>query len=282
MINEEMQQIINSIQPNWSRDCIIRYLYIKLAPFFQRDLCYFLASDEEKYEEFKKGFINRGRHIVCSTLVDFYVSLFTSLGIPAKKIRANSAKIPLFAMIVEGDLGWYFLDPLNDLFANQYGLQTTEFGKIPRYKTLKENYPFLIFLPDEYLESLDKQIGLDKKYNDFFNLLHLEMTNKYLLTKYFDVDVNNKLALFQKRMEFANTHLINLGSVNGPFERVRLYLFLERIMFFKSEKPNLRIYLDQTKETPLMHIEYTNFYDGSSMLFEEEKKDNQFILQKIK
>ena len=125
---DEMQKIINNVDKSWSKDLIIRYLYVRLAPFFKRDLKYFLASEEEKYKEYEKGFINRGFDIVCSTLADYYVDLFSSLGINAKKIVANSAKIPLFALIVEGDNGWYFLDPINDLFSNQYGLETTEFG----------------------------------------------------------------------------------------------------------------------------------------------------------
>lgn len=71
-----------------------------MAPFFQRDLNYFLASDEEKMAQYNTGFINRGTKIVCSTLADFYVNLYEVFGIRSKKIAANSAEIPLFAIIV--------------------------------------------------------------------------------------------------------------------------------------------------------------------------------------
>lgn len=155
MINEEMQTIINNVDLSWPKDYIIRYLYIRLAPFFRRDLKYFLASDESKLEQFNAGFINRGTDIVCSTISDFFVNLYKSFGINAKKIAANSAKIPLFAMIVEGDHGWYFIDPLNDLFHAQYNLKTTEYGVIPYYKTLATNYPNLISLPQEYLAEIE-------------------------------------------------------------------------------------------------------------------------------
>lgn len=282
MMNEEMQKIINNIHANWSKDHVIRYLYVTLAPFFQRDVSYFLASEEEKYARFQKVFVLEGRNIVCSTLADFYVNLYTSLGIAAKKIICNSAKLPLFALIVEGTHGWFFLDPLNDLFSNQYRLKTAEFGKVPHYHTLNSNYPYLVTLSNEYIVRLDSDLGLDDTYDDFFTLLHLEMTNRYLVSKYLEVDEKNKLELFKKRMEFASEHLINLGNVEGPFERVRLYLFLENQLFYKTEKKNIKICLDKTKTMLPMHIEYTNFYDGSSMIFEEERKGNRFVLKKIK
>ena len=51
MITNEMKEIINKVDKSWPKDYIIRYLYISLAPFFERDLNYFLLSDEEKYRQ---------------------------------------------------------------------------------------------------------------------------------------------------------------------------------------------------------------------------------------
>ena len=150
-----MDDVINKIQSNWSKDIIIRYLYIKLAPYFHRDLKYFLATSEEKERQYQVGFINRFPNIVCSTLADFYVELFKEFNIKAKKVIANSSKIPLFALIVEGDNGWYFLNPLEDLFNNQYNLKPASFGIIPRFRTIKINYPYLTLLPQDYIVSLD-------------------------------------------------------------------------------------------------------------------------------
>lgn len=165
---KEMNVIINKVNHSWPKDYIIRYLYINLAPFFQRDLEYFLANDSQKWEQYNQGFINRGKQVVCSTLADFYVNLYTSFNIKARKIIANSAKIPLFAIIVEGDYGWYFIAPLNDLFNNQYGLQPTEFGVIPHYKTLKNNYPYLIKLSKDYVKKIDEDLKTRKTLDEFF------------------------------------------------------------------------------------------------------------------
>ncbi len=281
-MNEEMQKIIRNVNLSWSKDYIIRYLYVNLAPFFKRDLKYFLASEEEKFIEYKKGFVNRGLDIVCSTISDFYVNLFNSFGIRAKKTAANSAKIPLFAVVVEGDHGWYFIDPLNDLFNNQYGLRTTEFGSIPHYNTLNTNFPNLISLEQEYIGDIDYNLGIDKSLSDYFDKLHLEMSNRNLAAKLYQMPTNDKLVAFERKMEFANERLINLGSVKGPFERIRLYLFLERIMFFKTEKKNLTILLDKMYSIPRPHIEYINPYNGEQMIFEEQIEQDKYVLRKIK
>lgn len=280
MKDSEMETIINNVKTNWSKDHTIRYLYIKLAPFFQRDLKYFLATEEEKFKEYSQGFINRGRNIVCSTLADYYVELFQIFGIRAKKIAANSAKIPLFTVIVEGDHGWFFIDPLTDLFNNQYGLKTTEFGAIPHYKTLEKNYPFLEKLPKEYIDKIDEDLELPKTLDDYFRNLHLEMTNRHLIRKKFKTE--NEIEIFRNKMEFSNQELINLGKVNGPFERIKLYLFLERVLFFKKEKRNLKIWLNKDYEIPRAQLEYTNFNTGDSTLYQEIKEDNQYVLKRRK
>lgn len=282
MTTEEMKKIIDSINPSWPKDYIIRFLYINLAPFFQRDITYFLASDEQKWQEYKQGFINRGTNIVCSTLADFYVNLYHEFGIQAKKIIANSAKIPLFALIVEGDNGWFFLDPINDLFPNQYNLKTTEYGKIPYYKTLSSNYPLLITLSDEYLKVIDTDLKIRKPLNDYFNSLHLKMTNRNSICEHFQLEKDNRLGLFQRKMEFANENLINLGTVNGPMERKDLYLFLERILFFKGEKKNIRIFLNTLTPKPTPQIEYIDFVTDSSILFTERNENGKYVLEKVK
>ncbi len=158
-MNDDIQKVINNVNPSWDKDLIIRFLYINIAPFIARDLNYFCASEEEKEKQYKQGFINRFPYVVCKTFADFYVQVFNDLGIEAYCISANSAKIPLYALIVRGDKGWYFLDPLSDLLNNQYNLRTINFGIIPHYKTTNSMYPNLVSLPREYLEALDKTLN---------------------------------------------------------------------------------------------------------------------------
>ncbi len=280
-----MEEIINKINKSWQKDYIIRYLYVTLAPFFERDLNFFLASDEEKYRQYQLGFINKGRYIVCSTLADFYVNLFAEFNIKAYKTAANSAKILLFAIVVEGDYGQYYLDPLTDLFNNQYELKTTEYGIIPRYKTINEKFPNLISLSQEYIEKMDKEMQLypnNMYLNNFFCILHKEMTNRHTVCSHFGTNINDLTNLFNLKIEFANKHLINLGKVNGPFERIKLYMYLERVMFFRFEKKNITIKLTNLSENPQCIISYNTQENTMSKIeFIEKRQENgQFVLKR--
>lgn len=273
-----MEKTINQVKSTWSKDLIIRYLYIKLAPFFKRDLLYFLSDQDTKQYEYEQGFINRFPNIVCSTLSDFYVDLFHEFGINAKKIIANSAKIPLFAVIVEGDLGWYFLDPLSDLFSNQYGLKPYFFGIIPRYNTTCTNYPELVKLPDEYVEELDQELNI--KYLDpYFARLHQILTNRRDANEFFGIPRNSNIDIKERKIEFYNSDLINLGSVNGLFERAQLYKYLNDRIFNRGEKRFTKVRLLGELGNHRINIELTNI--DEIITYEEEKQDSKYVLKKI-
>lgn len=272
-----MEEVINQVQSNWSKDLVIRFLYIKLAPYFRRDILYFLANDEEKEIQYKQGFINRFPHIVCSTLADFYVDLFKQFGINAKKVIANSAKIPLFAVIVEGDYGWYFLDPLNDLFSNQYGIRPDFFGIIPRYKTIRSTHPELIILSHEYVSELDKTLDINYL-DDFFSNLHKILTNRRDAREFFGLPRNVSIDLKERKLQFYNDELINLGNVNGTFERAKLYKYLNDRILNRSEKRYTKVRIVDWIDNPHITFELIN-YEGS-ILYEEEKQNGKYVLTK--
>ena len=272
-----MEEIIKKVGNNWSKDLIIRFLYIKLAPYFKRDLLFFLANEEEKFKQYKQGFINRFPDIVCSTLADFYVDLFSQYGINSKKIVANSAKIPLYSIMVEGDEGWYFLDPLSDLFSNQYGLRPYFFGIIPRYKTIINNFPELVKLPLEYLDELDKTLNfeyLDKYFID----LHITLSNRKSAKEFFGIFNNIPIDLKERKLQFFSDELINLGSVNGTFERAQLYNYLNTKLLNNGEKRYTTVRIVGGIENPHISIE-TEDCDRFT-LYEEEKQDDKYVLVK--
>ena len=272
-----MKEILDNVNKSWSKDLIIRYLYIKLAPFFQRDLLYFLATKEEKEKQYKQGFINRFPNIVCSTLADFYVDLFNQYGINAKKIIANSSKIPLFAIIVEGDNGYFYIDPLSDLFYNQYGLKPFFFGNIPHYKTLRSNYRELIKLPNEYIQELDN--CLDFIFLDsMFNEMHKIFTDRKLANVFFGYPENSRIDLKENKILFYGKDLINIGNVNGPFERAQLYKFLNDRILNHSERKYTKIRLIDLNENPHVALELINRDENT--FFEEQKKDDKYVLIK--
>lgn len=272
-----MEKVINQVKNNWSKDLVIRFLYIKLAPYFQRDCQYFLASSEEKKRQYKQGFINRFPHVVCSTLADFYVDLFNQFGINAKKVIATSAQIPLFAIIVEGDYGWYFLDPINDLFSNQYGLKPYFFGIIPRYKTINNNHPEMIKLSSKYVEELDTALGINY-FDDLFSDLHSIFVNRKNANEFFGIPRGVSIDLRERKLQFYSNKLINLGNVNGPLERAKLYQYLNDKSFNRSEKHFTRVRLISKLNDFHVSIELINY--EKSTLYEEEKQGKKYVLTK--
>lgn len=270
-------ETINQIQSSWTKDQTIRFLYIKLAPYVKRDLVYFLSSDEDKYKEFQQGFINRFPNVVCSTLADFYVKVFNELEINSKKVIANSAKIPLFAVIVEGDYGWYYLDPLNDLFSNQYGLKPYFFGIIPKYKTIKSNYKELVNIPKEYVQEIDDSLNIDFM-DDYFEYYHQRLIHRDNANEYFDLPKGSKVDLKDKKIEVYNEKFINLGKVNGLFERAQLYKYLNDRMMNKTEKKNILIKIIAPSQNPeLLFAVRTN---NKVSYYQEQKNNGTYSLVK--
>ena len=43
-MTEQMLKIIDSVDKHWDKDIIIRYLMVNLAPFFKKDLNFFLRK----------------------------------------------------------------------------------------------------------------------------------------------------------------------------------------------------------------------------------------------
>ncbi len=279
---DNFTDIINQVQSTWPKDIIIRYLYIKLAPYIERDLYYFLADEEEKERQFKQGFINRFPYVVCATLADFYVDLFKQFGINAKKIIARNgnekSKVPLFALIVEGERGWYFLNPLADLFYNQYELKPSSFGIIPRYETVRNNFKEIIQLPSEYVNELDTELNI-KFLDDYFSNLHQIFAIKSKAKLFFGLPNENEIDLKERKIEFYNDKLINLGCVNGAFERAQLYNFLNNKSLNREEKKYTKVKIVGGIENPHISVKLINRNEIIS--YEEEKNNGKYTLKKI-
>ena len=277
-MKEKLELILKSIDYSWPKDLIIRYIYIKTAPLFKRDLTYFLKSKEEQVEIYKSGFTTKESEVVCSTLADFYVNLFQNIGINAKKIIAIKRLVPLFAIIVEGDYGWYYLDPLKDLFNNQYGLRPTEFAVMLSHKnsTLHE-YSGLVTLDKEYLQEIDDYLGF-KYLDEFFHLLHLEITDRATARAYFGENLSVE-EMIMKKITFMNEQLLNIGNVTGLYERLQLHQFLKNQIYNNSEKKCIshKIVSDDT-----LNMGITPYNSDELIIFEEQNNDGVFRLERKK
>lgn len=273
---QNMNQILEQVDLRWPKDKIIRFLYVKLAPFFERDLDYFLGDADTQFEIYQNGFKQNSHLVVCKTLSEWYQKIYASFHIQSQVIQTNQKRIPHYALIVEGDKGWYYLDPLKDLFSNQLGLKSNFFGVTPvKYNNVANEFPFLIDLPFAYVQSIDRDLHLNFQgyYMDtFFDMLHMEITSNQVCD-FFCVSKNDQFELMRRKLDFIEQHLINMGSIPGLYERNTFYHFLIFYVFNRRERKfisseinfvgtgyqlELTLLPKQEKDTPIYFVEGQN------------------------
>jgi len=275
---KEIEEITSKVKYYWTKDLIIRFLYKELAPCFHRDLTFFLTSEEEKITQLKEGLSNNFPAVNCSSLADFYISLLKQYEINAKKVVASSGKIPLYALIVEGDFGQYYLDPINDLFENQYNLKPKSFAVLPRYQPLREEYKELVGLDEEYLSQLDNILGFSDYNDNAFSYLHKNLAHKHNACKFFGLPREiTTMELIEKKLSLYQT-LINKGEIEGYFERAQLYLYLNNQILNRGEKQNVCVKVDGGITNP--YISYQIRGKGELVQYQEEKNEKGYVLLK--
>lgn len=278
-IDSSFLRTVQKVDANWEIDKILMYLYVELPKYFQRDPNYFFNTQEEKMKQYQSGFINNFPLVVCKTLSDFYVCVFNEFGIEAETVTANSAEIPLYGIVVKGDNGYYFLNPLQDLFYCQYNLRPTAFARMPRFKTVKGLYDFADF-KKEKAYSLHSELGfnfLDDYFNELKSILvsgSAGEKNTFLNRR---VDMSDEFAdnIILQKILFCEKELINLGNVNGPFERAQLHKFLVDTLFDKREKKNITILCDSERD---YSISCTARLNEGTFTFLEEKDESGYHL----
>ena len=274
-----LRETLNSVSLHWSKDQVIRFLYKNLANFVQRDLQYFLQDDEEKLRQYSNGFIDRFPNIVCYSLAEFYCTVFNEFDIEANVVQSNTAKIPLFGVVVKGDLGDYYLHPLEDLFLNQYGLKPKAFGYVPKFRTINDSCPNLVRLSDEYISDLDDSLDFTFL-DDYFQYLKSEMKIFDNACSFLNIDepLHNK-DIREEKLDFFSNNLINIGNVNGFFERALLYQYLNDTLLNKREKRYVKVLIeDGLSDNPF--ITYNILRSDETISYREEKSSSGYVLTK--
>lgn len=280
-----IDNVIKEINLKWNKDKIIRFLYVKLAPFFQRDLSYFLADSDEQLKIYQNGFKQKSNLVVCQTICEIYKSIYEEFNIKCLMITTNAKSVPHYALIVNGNYGWYYIDPLKDLFANQLGLKTQYFGCIPSYGTVKSEYPYLINLSEQYITSLDTSLKIIESgfYMDtFFDIINQEMTNNKVY-KFFEVEKNNHIQIILKKLQFVEEHLINMGHISGLYERCIFYKFIIDKIYIKNEKKCIEpsLVCDKNSYALLLNLDFKK-NNLHITCHEEKNNDGRYYLRKTK
>lgn len=294
-------EIIAKVNKSWPKDLIIRYLYVKLAPTFKRDLNFFLASPEEQLVIYNSDRFSRDDvNVICKTICEYYQKLFASFNIEAEIIKTNNKIIPHYGLIVRGDNKWFFIDPLKDLMQNQVGFKTTQFGVIPLSRTQDNTklYPQLTTLDASYLKEMDIYLGLltcGMYTDDFFNMLHESIFHhpntrilEFLDAEYFDIvklrqtayptNVANDYVIAAK-ISLMNKCIINIGNCPGLLERDQFYDATLKHIFSRIERKQLKVGITKEKELCLTHLtdttpnSYIEISENGHYRLERKKKD---------
>ncbi len=273
---QSIEEKLNNVNPHWSKDLIIRYVIVELAPYFQRDLFYFLSSPQKQYKLFYGGYRPIAPNVFCVTLCEAYQKVLARFDIRSKVIQASKTeegKVPLFALIVEGDNGWYYINPLKDLWSHQLGVSSDEYGIIgfSNHDFVLENYPYLQMLTSAYVSELSSELGLPN--NDALfgpDVIGGKDLNQYRKRKGMDPKAPYTETVVSKIEDIGNSYL-NIGAVHGPIERNLMYKYFFITVFTKPEKSLVKLSLDPNQN---FAITIDVDADGEKITYQEQKDEN--------
>lgn len=186
--------------------------------------------------------------------------------------------MPLFALIVEGDNGWYYINPLKDLWSHQLGINSDEYGIVgfSNHDFVLESYPYLEMLTSAYISELDSELKLPNN-NCFFDpdIIGGKDLNHYRKKKGMDPKAPYTETVVAK-IEDIGKYYLNIGAVHGPIERNLMYKYFFLTAFTKPEKSLVKLSLDPNCN---FAITIDVDADGKTITYQEEKdEDNHYSL----
>ena len=241
----EIQKIILEVLNNkWNIDYAVRYVTVEISKLVKRDVSFFKMSDDEKLDNLKEqNYELSYPNVICKTLHELIRDVLDYLGIESKVVIATNTKVPLYALIVEGEYGRYFIDALNDLFKVQYNIQPVTYGNCICSNNNILDTSKLLSLDLDYIREMDLDMGIIKTeyFSDYIN----RIKNKYIDRNQAKriLEIESSLELLKRKMKLISEMYLNNHPVEGPYERVGLHVYLRNNLFNKSEKKMYRVYL---------------------------------------
>lgn len=275
-LTNDINKIIIEAAKYKNTDYAIRYIVVSISRIVQRDLKFFSLPQEKKLELLEKNQLPEIPYVICKTLCEVIKDSLSKIGIESKIIISTNSYIPLYALIVDGENSRYYIDPLHDLFRSQYRIMPVAYGTHIRSNTsLINEHSGLTDLPLEQIREIDLKTGLieEQYFSDYITCIQNAFTNRNKAKKIFDGKIG--VDAIDAKLNHISDKYINLYPVNGPMERVGLYVYLRTHLFNKSEKRKFYVFNDEDGNVKL-YIEY-----GEHILTYEEYKDKDiYILRK--
>lgn len=293
-IKEIENEIVNSINPNWTKDQTIRAVYILLGKVISKDVDFFYSLGmklENKNYTFKKikniyeAKQIRGYSHICKSSAIIIQRILKRLNIKSSLVETtqyNKYTDPktqseldiyhYFLAAVGEENRIFFLTIIPDLFNIQFNLKTRHFANnIDYYRIGKDGKKYQVYkgpkinhtvLDDEHIEWLDESIEYIKPYT-----VKRKNQEKYY-SGYNNIFLEN-LRTYCKM----NNYIIEREYDTG---------FFKDIMNYKVDNLYIEFYLN-SKNPDMKEIdEWINFITLKAHTYEHNPKDNKTIEGKIK
>lgn len=293
-IKEIENEIVNSINPSWTKDQTIRAVYILLGKVISKDIDFFYSLGkklEDKNYTFKKikniyeAKQIRGYSHICKSSAIIIQRILKRLNIKSSLVETtqyNKYTDPktqseldihhYFLAAVGEENRIYFLTIIPDLFNIQFNLKTRHFANnIDYYRIDKDGKKYQVYkgskinhtvLDDEHIEWLDESIEYIKPYT-----VKRKNQEKYY-SGYNNIFLEN-LRTYCKM----NNYIIERGYDTD---------FFKDIMNYKVDNLYIEFYLN-SKNPDMKEIdEWINFITLKAHTYEHDPKDNKTIEGKIK
>ena len=121
---------------------------------------------------------------------------------------------------------------------------------------------------------------IGRNLNDYFNKMHKIFTNRVSANLFLGYDKESHIDLKEDKIKYYAQHLINIGKVEGTFERAQLYQFLNDTFLNRAEKNYVKVIISDYMNNPSISLYIYN--KDSTIVYNEENNGNKYVLKRIK
>lgn len=248
-INEIINNIVNSVNPNWPILYKIRYAYVELGKYLQKDTDFFFSVDNklgennltfQEISDIYNDDVVLSTNVICKSASQLLKMVYDRLGIKSKLVKSinnvieysdgeNEISINHWMLAVSDGENEYFCTLSSDLPYIQMGMETKHFGvNIPYTKELSDGTIINVYEGEEI-----KNTVISKE-----DLRNIDIAIKYINHYYrYDESLHNSK---EWQLHYDNASLIMLrDSVRGNklFNEIEISKsdFFNRMMEFEGE-----------------------------------------------
>lgn len=282
----EIQEIINTVQSHRNRntDYAIRYVVVMISRLVKRDVNFFFSTEEEKIKQLQFKTYNDYPNVICKTLSELIRDVLYLLWINSKVVIATNTKVPLYALIVEGENGKYFIDALHDLFRSQHRIQPDSYWAYNKSNTIivQDKDLTILSLDDIRCMDIDMKLIESQYFNDYIENIKQNLIDRNKAKLFFTLQWNDAYELLKHKIGYISESYLNVFPIEWPLERVAFHVYLRSNLYNKSEKDKFRIKNDEDDPNypVIIRIQYGRLFLTYKEIIKYSENWRKYLLKK--